>query len=829
MHSRKSRTNEIRFIAVLGMLLLWPWCLQGAETVGGKPMRWVVGIEKDIHPISHGDADGKASGYVVDLLDAISKEEGIKLEYVTDSWSKLYKAFLEGHVDVLGAAAYTHDRIGDMMYSEPHLSASPVLFVRDGITISSPSQMRSLRIVTMPGSRSYEYLKSRGYDRQFRYSDSTEEALKMLERGEADGLIDSAMVGAQLVAQLGLKKVKISDIVLPEMSLNLHFAVRPGDVARLDILNSGLEKAVRSGAVADLRERWMGPFEKRDFDWTKIRPYLVFGGLLFLTVVGAVFWQQRLLRRLRASEAALKRSSAMLKQAQGVASIGGWEIDRLLGTITISDEVYQLLDLDPHAFRPSIEALLGLFPPSEQTKLREGVFCVESTGEPKEIEITAITPKGRSVIVRCIGHPEMQNGKVVKLYGSIQDVTATKTAETERAELQRKLLETQRLESLGVMAGGIAHDFNNLLTVILTNASFLKGDPNLRSDGIGSVEQIELAARRAAELCKQMHAYSGRATMDHRRIDLRQLFREINALLTLTAGKRTKLTLQLPDGLPSILGDPTQLRQVVLNLVQNAAEAINHPDGAILVSLEPIIVDSAKANALRPTYDLTPGDFVRLCVKDNGCGIPPDTMKHLFEPFFTTKFAGRGLGLAAVHGIARAHKGAIEVTTVVGSGSSFAVLLPVSHHAAIQTPERRKTEGVVSVPSKPENALLLADDDQPIRRTLSMLLRRRGHDVLEASDGQQAIQLFKAEPERIRAAILDITMPEKSGIEVLHEIRLAKPDLPVLLISGYSLEDYAKTLQGQTALSFLSKPFTHEDFLGRLRALLGSSPDGTSD
>lgn len=408
-------------------------------------------------------------------------------------------------------------------------------------------------------------------------------------------------------------------------------------------------------------------------------------------------------------------------------------------------------------------------------------------------------------------HVSDVNGAAAGLVGLSLDVTERQRAEAERLKLQAKLLEVQKLESLGLMAGGIAHDFNNILTVILGNASnalySLPEDSPVRLD----IEATIAAAQRAADLTRQMLAYSGRARFEVKPLDLSHQVREIAALVATTMPGKVQLRLELAE-LPAVLADGAQFQQVIMNLVINAAEAIGDGAGQVLLATECRSIGPDEARALSPDEPLEPGRYVFLRVSDTGCGMDADTVTKIFDPFFTTKFTGRGLGLAAVLGIVRAHKGAVLVASTPGKGSTFTVVIPSTEQRVER--EQRGAERYLG-----KGLALLVDDDATVRQTVRKMLIASGFSVIEAADGRRGVRAVDEHPGELSLVLLDLTMPEMDGAEALRSIR-ERSDVPVILMSGYNELEATRRLAASRFQAFLQKPFSSEQLASKLRLVL---------
>jgi two-component system cell cycle sensor histidine kinase/response regulator CckA len=400
----------------------------------------------------------------------------------------------------------------------------------------------------------------------------------------------------------------------------------------------------------------------------------------------------------------------------------------------------------------------------------------------------------------------------------LRDISDRRREQQARAAVDHKLQETQKLESLGVLAGGIAHDFNNLLTGILGNANLARLEVAPGSPSVPYLEQIEKICQRAGELCKQMLAYAGKGRFLVEPIDLGQLVADITHLLQVSIVKTSILHLNLASKLPPVLADGTQMRQVVMNLVINASEACGDSRGVIGVTTGLVQVNADyKRNALLDP-ELPEKDYVFLEVSDNGPGMTAEVRTRIFDPFFTTKFTGRGLGLAAVQGIVRAHRGAIKVYSEPGRGSTFKVLLPCAEGVASP---KAPTGEAQPAGWRGDGTVLVVDDDERVRIIAVRMLEAFGFQVVEAADGQEALDCFRANPDGFRLVLLDLTMPRLNGEEAFRELRNIRPDLRVVLMTGYSATEVSNRFAGKGLAGFLQKPFHMADLLSQVRSALG--------
>jgi len=454
--------------------------------------------------------------------------------------------------------------------------------------------------------------------------------------------------------------------------------------------------------------------------------------------------------------------------------------------------------LSPHATQPYAASLRAF---------------VRNSYRLAEHESSDTTPSGetRIFVHNLIG--VLENERLVRIWVTERELTQQRMMEGERHAFERRLGETQRLESLGVLAGGIAHDFNNLLTGIMGHASLGRCEIPADSPLSSHFEQIEAASRSAASLCQQMLAYAGKGRFVVKPYNLSLIVSQAAHLLHISVSKQAELRFQLAENLPYVKADAAQIQQIVMNLVTNASEAISQRSGVITLTSGVIKPDATTFSDCPYAPSKLAPSYVFLEVRDNGCGIPTELRSRVFEPFFTTKFAGRGLGLAAALGIVRGHAGALRVESKVGSGSAFTLYLPVMDP---QPQIEVVPAGVTNTPWRADGALLVIDDEAPVRSVTERMAQTIGFSALCAADGDQGIQLFQLYRSSIKVVLLDLSMPGLSGEETLAGLRAIDPEVRVIMMSGYSQPELSASIIGKTP-TFLSKPFSIAQFQTAIR------------
>lgn len=407
----------------------------------------------------------------------------------------------------------------------------------------------------------------------------------------------------------------------------------------------------------------------------------------------------------------------------------------------------------------------------------------------------------------------------IHLLALIQDLTERKRAEEERLKLEAQMQQAQKLESLGVLAGGIAHDFNNLLTAILGNANLAMLELPAESGARSTIKAIEDASHRAADLCRQMLAYAGMGRFVMEPIDLSLLVQELTHLLKVSVSKKAMLRCNLDNNLPAIDADPTQVRQVIMNLVINASEAIGDREGIVAITTGVMQCDEAYLRDSHTAEIPLPGTYVYVEVDDTGCGMDADTRARIFDPFFTSKFTGRGLGLAAVLGIVRGHKGAIKVESEPGKGTCFRVLFPASK-AEAEEPPAKAIELYLG-----HGLILLVDDEEQVRKVAQKILERCGFQVVTAANGREAIDIFRERSTEIACVLLDLTMPQMDGEETYRELRRIREDVRVIMASGYSGQEISRRFHGLGIAGLIAKPYEASALSALLREILNPAGD----
>jgi PAS domain S-box-containing protein len=400
----------------------------------------------------------------------------------------------------------------------------------------------------------------------------------------------------------------------------------------------------------------------------------------------------------------------------------------------------------------------------------------------------------------------------------MRDTTERKRDEEERQNLERQFQHTQKLESLGVLSGGIAHDFNNILTIILGHCYILKAHDNSDADRQTYIGMIESAANRAADLCRQMLAYSGKNPLLQTEFNLWLMVDEIVKMLSSAIKKNVNIKVDMTRDLPMIVGDSSQIQQVIMNLIINASEAIGDNNGTITVALKKTTIKLDQPEMDYFGTVILSGDYACLEVSDSGCGMSEETKERIFEPFYTTKFTGRGLGMSALLGIVKAHNGTLQLASTQDVGTIFKVYIPL---AAVQEHAETALPKDVVESSLSKATVLFVDDEDALLKIGVTLLDALNYSTVTAANGREAVELYRARGSEIDLVMLDLIMPVMGGVEAYHELRKIDAFVPIIICSGYDIDSVGDVIEADECAGFLHKPYKPAELSGVLSKMIG--------
>jgi PAS domain S-box-containing protein len=510
-----------------------------------------------------------------------------------------------------------------------------------------------------------------------------------------------------------------------------------------------------------------------------------------------------------------RRQARLMEQSKSVAQVSGWEFDVLTRQLYWTERTYLLHETSIQEYQPALDTALAFYTPESAPLIEAAFERGLRFAEPWDIEVEIITARKNHLWVHMVGRVQQEGCRVVRLFGSFQNISARKRFEVAHAVLEVQLRQSQKMDSIGQLAGGVAHEFNNLLTIIRGQSELTLAYEPLTADGREWTKQVIVAVERAALLTRQLLTFSRKQPMQPAPLDLNVAVGNFTKLLGSIIGEHIELRLVCAASLLPVHADPHMIEQALMNLATNARDAMPH-GGALTISTTALVVSPATARQ----HDARPGPYVRLSVTDTGTGITPENLPRIFEPFFTTKEVGKGtgLGLATVQGIVQQHEGWIEVQSEPGQGTTFHIHLP----AASATTGGSADEPFQSFQSVTAR-ILIVEDEGALRDLIRVVLTRLGHQVTEAASGVAALKQWDEHAGAFDLVVSDVVMPcGVSGWDLAEQLRARSPQLKIILISGYDPHQADQGASSGLGIQFLAKPFTPQALVQTVRKCLAA-------
>jgi two-component system cell cycle sensor histidine kinase/response regulator CckA len=780
------------------------WAAVSLTAAEPPPRR--LGVLTDNYPFSYVGRDGQITGFAFELINEIEGVMGLKFERVIGTTKEINQAFRDGRLDILQSYARFPEREAEADFSVPYLTLSGAIIVRkDETRIGTLADLRGRRVMVHRASMGDILLQKAGLGDSVIYAESVEEAIRQVDTGQADATLATRLTALTRAHYFGLNNIRALDAKIDDYDVRYCVAVLEGDRALLAQINEGLAVLVRTGRFDELYRKWFSHVEPVGYSFEQVLLAVAVGLLLALLVaLWAVGRQRRLHRQIARQATELRAGEERYRSLFEGAPDGLLVLD----AATKPGEAF-IVQCNPAARRllqtgsgpapgARLRDVLGADP-----DLVDRLVAVVGTGQAGEFEHEKPSAAGWwRVSLSPLGD---------RWLVSLRNITEQTQARLRLQKQEEHMRQTQKIEAIGTLAGGIAHDFNNLLTSIMGNTqlSLINLPPD--HPETRSLEQVLKASRRAQQLVKQILTFSRRSEPSRHAVRLSTLIEEVVGFLRSVALGTVEFSHQPAPGDAQILGDPAQVHQVLMNVGTNALQAMRGSPGRLTFTEERVTLDEENL----PGPGIKPGAYLRVGVRDTGPGMSRDIMERVFEPFFTTKPMGEGtgLGLSVVHGIMQQHDGAVTVTSEPGRGTCFHLYFPMADDPASAPID----DSVAAITAGRGQSILFVDDDPTIVETVTNVLQRLGYAVSAHLRADEALAEFEAAPDRFALVLSDLTMPGLNGLQLATRLRASRPQLPLVLVSGYWGETDRTEARRLRVTATLHKPLTYE-LLGRTMA-----------
>ncbi len=825
---KRSARAGIWLVLTSFLLIFWIHPVRAFDPEDHRVVR--VGADENFPPYEFRNEKGEPDGFNVELMRAVAEVMGLELDVRTGRWAELRKDLEAGRLDALSGMFYSRERTATYDFSVSFITVEHAVFVRADSPVKTLDDLKGKAIIVQEGDIMHDHLLVHRLTGDIVTVPDPAAALKLLAAGSHDAALIGKWQGHYLINQYGWNQLKaVGPPILPRQYC---FAVQAGNLALLGRLNEGLNVVKSTGRYDEIQEKWFGIHKGISLE--KISGVVLWLALALTVLLGAAwFWTWSLSKKVKEKTNRLQLELRVREEMRRLLGERNRTLKTVLeaapvGIALVSDRVFQWVSdhmQEMTGYRK--EELLGrsarLLYEGEEEFQRVGSVFYEQIRTSGFGELDTVWKRKNGSLLqvnlrsKAVDPSDLSRGVII----TVLDITLRKELEARQRQFDLQMQHIQKLESLGILAGGIAHDFNNILMVILGNADLARLHLPESSGARRNLQAITQASQRAADLCRQMLAYSGKGKLVIEPVNLSQLVKEMAHMLEVSISKRAALKYHFAENLPTVEADAAQLTQVVMNLITNASEAIGECNGVISISTGAMNCDRDYVSGSYLDEELPEGLYVYIEVTDTGCGMPPEIREKIFDPFFTTKFIGRGLGLAAVSGIVRGHHGFIKIVSEPGRGTTVRVLLPAGKDQISKAVEPADSREVWSG----QGLVLVVDDEESVRQVARQMIESSGLSVLAAEDGRKAVELFRQHQEEISCVLLDLTMPHMDGEETFQELRRIRKDVKVIMSTGYSEQEVAQRFVGKGLAGFIQKPYKISKLMEKIKEVMALVDD----
>jgi PAS domain S-box-containing protein len=788
--------------------------------------------DPEFKPIEFFDSNGNYTGIAADYVRLIEQKSGIRFTVIRcENWDEVIARTKKREVDVLNAVVKSPQREAFLRFPTPYLKIPSVIIVRKNVERHlTMEQLKGMHVGMVSGYGYADLLKNRYPEILIDSSADLKTALRKVSFGINDAFVGDLATASYYIQSEGITNLKVAGETDPP---NISgFAVRSDWPELASILEKSVALLSETEKAA-IQKKWIHLQSEAGLTWMELRNLmLIVTCVIAVVILGFLLWNRTLNRMVHLRTQELQSEIEERRRAEEALAESSAHLRTLLNTIP--DLVWFK---DPHGVYQACNARFECFVGKNEKSIigktdydffnREKADFFRShdsaavhAGKPTMNEETiTYADDGHIELLETIKTPVYSlTGKLIGVLGIARDITERKKAEDERQKLMNQLFEARKIDAIGRLAGGVAHDFNNMLSVIIGRSEMARLDLDPSHPLYTDLCDIESVGKRSAELTRQLLAFARRQTIAPEILDLNETIENILKMIRRLIGEGVEMDWRPSSGLWPVKMDPVQIDQILANLIINARDSLIDNRGKLIIETDNCVIDP---DQYKVETGMLPGEYVRLTVTDNGCGMDQQTLENIFEPFFTTKELGKGtgLGLSTIYGIVKQNDGFIQVHSEQDKGSSFIIYLPRfagDRSPAEPTPPQKKAVGG-------KETILLVEDEPELLNMAKIMLQKLGYQVLSVTNPGEALSLARSFEGEIHLLLTDVVMPEMNGRELANQLLSRFPGLRCLFMSGYTADIIAHHGVLDEGLDFIQKPFTMNGLATKIRAVFHTS------